>query len=64
MALTRVKKVPTANLVQGSSFLTSMPTGSVLQVLQNEDTSAVTFTSTSYTNTGFNPKYYSKRNIK
>ena len=35
MALTRVKKVPTANLVQGSSFLTNMPTGSVLQVLHN-----------------------------
>ena len=33
MALTRVKKVPTANLVQGSSFLTSLPTGSVLQVV-------------------------------
>ena len=43
MALTRVKKVPTANLVQGSSFLTTastltssnMPAGSVLQVVYN-----------------------------
>ena len=33
MPLTRVKKVPTANLVQGSSFLTSVPTGSVVQVV-------------------------------
>ena len=38
MPLTRVKKVPTANLVQGSSFLTSvtaneLPAGSVLQML-------------------------------
>ena len=33
MPLTRVKKVPTANLVQGSSFLTSMPSGSILQVV-------------------------------
>lgn len=59
MALTRVKKVPTANLVQGSSFLTSvaasnMPTGSVLQVLHNESTSAPTFTGSSYTDSGFN----------
>ena len=46
MALTRVKKVPTANLVQGSSFLTSvatsdMPTGSVLQVVHNSSGSDV-----------------------
>ena len=59
MALTRVKKVPTANLVQGSSFLTSvatsnMPTGTVLQVLQNESTSEATFTSSSYADSGFN----------
>lgn len=59
MALTRVKKVPTANLVQGSSFLTSvatsnMPTGSVLQVLHNESTSAPTFTGSSYVDSGFN----------
>tara|TARA_B100000900_G_scaffold407006_1_gene418978 strand:+ start:414 stop:1007 length:594 start_codon:yes stop_codon:yes gene_type:complete len=51
--------IATAKLVQGSSFLTSvatsnMPTGSVLQVLQNESTSTVNFTSSSYTNTGFN----------
>jgi len=40
MALTRVKKVPTANLVEGSSFLTTsstltssnMPAGTILQV--------------------------------
>ena len=37
MPLTRPKKVPTANLVQGSSFLTSvatsnMPAGSIIQV--------------------------------
>ena len=59
MALTRVKKVPTANLVQGSSFLTSvatsnMPTGTVLQVLQNESTSVATFTGSSYADSGFN----------
>ena len=59
MALTRVKKVPTANLVQGSSFLTSvatsnMPTGSVLQVIHYESTSTPTFTSSSYADSGFN----------
>ena len=33
MPLTRVKKIPTANLSEGSSFLTGLPTGSVLQVV-------------------------------
>ena len=52
MALTRVKKVPTANLVQGSSFLTTsstltssnMPAGSVLQVVHNSNASDVALT--------------------
>ena len=43
MALTRVKKVPTANLVQGSDFLTTsstltssnMPAGTIIQVKRN-----------------------------
>ena len=51
MALTRVKKVPTANLVQGSSFLTTsstlatsnMPAGSIVQV-QNVKTNTKTTT--------------------
>ena len=52
MALTRVKKVPTANLVQGSSFLTTsstltssnMPAGSVLQVVHNSNAVDVALT--------------------
>tara|TARA_B100000965_G_C19415553_1_gene679749 strand:+ start:255 stop:788 length:534 start_codon:yes stop_codon:yes gene_type:complete len=49
MALTRVKKVPTANLVQGSSFLTSvatsdMPAGSIIQI-QHVKTNTKTTTS-------------------
>jgi len=38
MALTRVKKVPTTNLVQGSSFLTSVPVaaGDVLQRVSSQ----------------------------
>ena len=53
MPLTRVKKVPTANLVQGSSFLTSvtaneLPAGSVLQMLENRTAADVINTTTSY----------------
>ena len=53
MPLTRVKKVPTANLVQGSSFLTSvtaneLPAGSVLQMLENRTAADVNNTTTSY----------------
>jgi len=52
MALTRVKKVPTANLVQGSSFLTTastltssnMPTGSILQVVSNSNDTDIAIT--------------------
>ena len=45
MPLTRVKKVPTANLVQGSSFLTSVPTGSVVQVVGTTNDTDVNQTS-------------------
>tara|TARA_B100000683_G_C12158040_1_gene418860 strand:- start:54 stop:584 length:531 start_codon:yes stop_codon:yes gene_type:complete len=56
MALTRVKKVPTANLVQGSSFLTTsstltdanMASGSVLQVVSADASSNEHSTSSSY----------------
>ena len=53
MPLTRVKKVPTANLVQGSSFLPSvtaneLPAGSVLQMLENRTAADVNNTTTSY----------------
>ena len=53
MPLTRVKKVPTANLVQGSSFLTSvteneLPAGSDLQMLENRTAADVNNTTTSY----------------
>ena len=52
MALTRVKKVPTANLVQGSSFLTSvsssdMPAGTIIQVKRNVGTTEYSTSSTS-----------------
>ena len=52
MALTRVKKVPTANLVQGSSFLTSvaasnMTVGTIIQVKRNVGTTEYSTTSTS-----------------
>jgi len=40
MALTRVKKVPTANLVQGSSFLTAVPAGTLFNLVVAEKTSA------------------------
>ena len=59
MALTRVKKVPTANLVQGSSFLTTastittsnMPAGTIIQVKRNVGTTEYATTSNStYTN--------------
>ena len=54
MALRRVKKVRTANLVQGSSFLTTsstlatsnMPAGSIVQV-QNVKTNTKTTTTSS-----------------
>ena len=36
MPLTRPKKVPTANLAQGSSFLTSVPAGTTLQVVHRD----------------------------
>ena len=50
MALTRVKKVPTANLVQGSDFLTTssniaaarLPAGTVIQTHRFTTTTAVT----------------------
>ena len=52
MALTRVKKVPTANLVQGSSFLTSvsssnMPAGTIIQVVRNVGATQYTNSSSS-----------------
>tara|TARA_B100000900_G_scaffold151617_1_gene128751 strand:+ start:399 stop:929 length:531 start_codon:yes stop_codon:yes gene_type:complete len=61
MALTRVKKVPTANLVQGSSFLTSasslaaarFPAGTVIQtVFDTHDTQVSTNQNGSYIDTG------------
>ena len=61
MALTRVKKVPTANLVQGSSFLTSasslaaarFPAGTVIQtVFDTHDTQVSTNQNASYIDTG------------
>ena len=53
MALTRVKKVPTANLVQGSSFLTStsslaaaaFPSGSIIQTQHVKTNTKTTTTS-------------------
>jgi hypothetical protein len=53
MALTRVKKVPTANLVQGSSFLTSvaasnLPAGSTLQVVHRDYNPLLSTSSTSF----------------
>ena len=48
MALTRVKKVPTANLVQGSSFLTGMPAGSVIQTVAAQLQSSNTTPNTSF----------------
>jgi len=55
MALTRVKKVPTANLVQGSSFLTSdsslaaakFPSGSIIQTQHVKTNTKTTTTSAS-----------------
>lgn len=68
MPLTRPKKVPTANLAQGSSFLTSnsalaasnLPAGSVIQVVRDSPkthgvaaaSSYVSMSSTSWTNMG------------
>ena len=61
MALTRVKKVPTANLVEGSSFLTSasslaaarFPAGTVIQtVFDTHDTQVSTNQNASYIDTG------------
>ena len=70
MALTRVKKVPTANLVQGSSFLTTastlttsnMPAGTIIQVVRNVGTtqysnsSASTYAALTDINTTITPK--------
>ena len=47
MALTRVKKVPTANLVQGSSFLTDVPTGTLSNLVFAEKTDATQITANS-----------------
>tara|TARA_B100000035_G_C20743540_1_gene440792 strand:+ start:55 stop:612 length:558 start_codon:yes stop_codon:yes gene_type:complete len=70
MALTRVKKVPTANLVQGSSFLTTastittsnMPAGTIIQVVRNvgateySTTSNSTYLNIADINTSITPK--------
>ena len=47
MPLTRVKKVPTANLVQGSSFLTDVPTGTLFNLVFAEKTDAQQITANS-----------------
>ena len=55
MALTRVKSAGVTTGSFLSSVATSnMPTGSVLQVIHYESTSAPTFTSSSYADSGFN----------
>ena len=55
MPLTRPKKVPTSNLAQGSSFLTSLPAGSVLQVVHRDHNPLFSTTSTSFVDiTNFN----------
>ena len=55
MPLTRPKKVPTANLAQGSSFLTSLPAGSVLQVVHRDYNPLFSTSSTSFVDiTNFN----------
>jgi len=69
MALTRVKKVPTANLVQGSSFLTTsstlvsdnLPAGTVVQGFAQQSSGVSTTAGTTYLDTGstitMTPKY-------
>ena len=60
MALTRVKKVPTANLVQGSDFLTTssniaaarLPAGTVIQTVYVAYSSQVSSNNNTYTTTG------------
>ena len=54
MALTRVKSAGATGGYLSSLAASNMPTGSVLQVLHNESTSAPTFTGSSYTDSGFN----------
>ena len=50
MPLTRPKKVPTANLAQGSSFLTGVPAGSTVQVVHRDHNPIFSTTSTSFVN--------------
>ena len=60
MALTRVKKVPTANLVEGSSFLTTsstlvtnnLPAGTVVQAFAQQNSTISSTAGTTYVDTG------------
>lgn len=60
MALTRVKKVPTANLVQGSDFLTTssniaaarLPAGTVIQTVFVAYSTQISTSNNTYTTTG------------